>query len=242
MTCSCSLHALTTPTSILCAPARSCKPCCGTLSISCSCSKWTTSLIVLARCIPRLPLCRTTQSPRATKGTTCSTSEAQKMKERHGVSVSNKAYIDKFLMPLWMKLRVLYVTRKRQLYNSIAKAVGHTHPTPGLFLAVVTLLNRKIAPLHKSRPRKDEDNEQRQQHYPSAFKGTRGERPRRCSNMCDYHDLDVAQVSRSQTKVHSRLIFPIHASRQVSNRRTLTPDGEIKALWPSSYLRQLISR
>ena len=94
--------------------------------------------------------------------------------EYQGVTVSNKSYIDKFLLPLWLKLRVRYETSRGQLQDSIAKAVGPTPPTPGLARAVMTLLNQKLAPLPKSRPKKDEENDRRLQHPPTAFQGTRG--------------------------------------------------------------------
>ena len=89
-----------------------------------------------------------------------------------GVTVSNEAYIDNFLMPLWLKLRQCYERRRSQLTESIVRAVGSTNPTPGLSRALITLMNRKIEPLPKSRPRKDQETERRQQHHQSAFQGT----------------------------------------------------------------------
>ena len=89
-----------------------------------------------------------------------------------GAPISNKAYIDSFLMPLWQKLRWCYETRRSELHTSIAKAVGSTDPTPGLSRAVMTLANRKIDPLPKHRPTTPDETERRRQTQLSATYGT----------------------------------------------------------------------
>ena len=94
------------------------------------------------------------------------------IRNQHGATISNEAYIDNFLMPLWQKLRLCYDSRRKQLHTSIAQAVGATPPTPGLSRALFTLMNRAIRPLPKSRPRKDDEAERQQQRYQSAYQFT----------------------------------------------------------------------
>ena len=94
------------------------------------------------------------------------------LRNQNGETISNEAYIDNFLMPLWQKLRLCYDSRRKQLQTEIAEAVGATPPTPGLSRALITLMNRAIKPLSKSRPRKDDEAERRQKCHKSAHQGT----------------------------------------------------------------------
>ena len=89
-----------------------------------------------------------------------------------GATISNEAYIDKFLMPLWQKLRLYYENRRSELQHSIAQSVGATNPTPGLSRAMITLMNRAIRPLPKSRPKKPEETDRRRQTHQSTTPGT----------------------------------------------------------------------
>ena len=94
------------------------------------------------------------------------------LRNQHGATISNEAYIENFLMPLWQKLRMCYDSRGKQLQTSIARAVGATPPTPGLSRALITLMNRGVRPLPKSRPRQDDEAERLRQRYQSAHQFT----------------------------------------------------------------------
>ena len=94
------------------------------------------------------------------------------LRNQHGATISNEAYMEKFLMPLWQKLRLCYDSRRKQLQTSIAQAVGATDPTPGLSRALITLTNRAVRPLAKSRPGKNDEAERQQQRYLSAYQFT----------------------------------------------------------------------
>ena len=91
--------------------------------------------------------------------------------KHNGATISNDAYIDNFLMPLWYKLRKLYESRRSELSTSIAQTVGSTNPTPGLSRAMVTLANRAILALPKRRPKRNDGTERRRQTQQSAPHG-----------------------------------------------------------------------
>ena len=68
----------------------------------------------------------------------------QSLGEHNGIHHDFDEYLNHFLGPLWLRLRLLHGERVEALKGEVSRIVGCSNPTPGLSRVVVTLTNMTV--------------------------------------------------------------------------------------------------